>query len=40
MASNVGQGIRNSTTATDTNDIGRIRYPRYIGPDKILKVKY
>ncbi|KAI9253785.1 hypothetical protein BDA99DRAFT_443164 [Phascolomyces articulosus] len=37
MASNVGQGIRNSTTSSDTNDIGRIRYPRYIGPDGILK---
>ncbi|KAI9493351.1 hypothetical protein BDB00DRAFT_946102 [Zychaea mexicana] len=37
MASNVGQGIRNSTTPTDTNDIVRIRFPRYIGPDGILK---
>ncbi|KAI8143832.1 hypothetical protein BJV82DRAFT_668275 [Fennellomyces sp. T-0311] len=37
LASNVGQGIRNSATPTDTNDIVRIRYPRYIGPDGILK---
>ena len=39
LASNVGQGIRNSATPTDTNDIARIRYPRYIGPDSILKVR-
>ncbi|KAI9031000.1 hypothetical protein CLU79DRAFT_842748 [Phycomyces nitens] len=37
LASNVTEGIRNSATPTDVNDIERIRYPRYIGNDGILK---
>ncbi|KAI7863658.1 hypothetical protein BDF14DRAFT_1733660 [Spinellus fusiger] len=37
LASNVTEGIRNSTTSTDINDIERIRHPRYIGHDGILK---
>lgn len=37
LASNVSEGIRNSSTPSDTNDIERIRFPRYIGQDGILK---
>ncbi|KAI8877271.1 DUF1162-domain-containing protein [Backusella circina FSU 941] len=36
LANNVTEGIRNTATS-DTNMIDHIRYPRYIGPDGILK---
>jgi vacuolar protein sorting-associated protein 13A/C len=36
LANNVTEGIRN-TAIPDTNMIDRIRYPRYIGSDGILK---
>jgi vacuolar protein sorting-associated protein 13A/C len=39
LASNVTEGIRNTTTPSDTNDIERIRYPRFIGDSAVLKVK-
>ncbi|CAO3587114.1 unnamed protein product [Absidia cylindrospora] len=38
LASNVTEGIRNTTTPTDTNDIERIRHPRFIGDSGVLKV--
>ncbi|KAL7310459.1 Vacuolar protein sorting-associated protein 13 [Mucor circinelloides] len=37
FTSNVTEGIRNTTTPTDTNMIERVRYPRYIGTDGLLK---
>ncbi|EIE88932.1 hypothetical protein RO3G_13643 [Rhizopus delemar RA 99-880] len=37
FTSNISEGIRNTATPTDTNMIERSRYPRYIGPDGILK---
>lgn len=37
FTSNVTEGIRNTTTANDTNMIERVRYPRYIGSDGLLK---
>lgn len=37
LASNVTEGIRNSATPTDTNDIERIRFPRFIDRDGILR---
>jgi vacuolar protein sorting-associated protein 13A/C len=37
FTSNVTEGIRNTATPTDTNMIERIRYPRYIGTDGLLK---
>ncbi|CAO3651068.1 unnamed protein product [Cunninghamella blakesleeana] len=37
LASNVTEGIRNTTTASDTNDIERIRFPRFIGESGVLK---
>ena len=38
LASNVTEGIRNTTTVFDTNDIDRIRLPRFVADDKILRV--
>ncbi|KAI9315668.1 hypothetical protein BX666DRAFT_336725 [Dichotomocladium elegans] len=37
FASNVTEGIRNTASSTDTNDITRIRHPRFIGQDGILR---
>ncbi|CEI90291.1 hypothetical protein RMCBS344292_04619 [Rhizopus microsporus] len=37
FTSNISEGIRNTATPNDTNMIERARYPRYIGPDGILK---
>ncbi|RUP47466.1 hypothetical protein BC936DRAFT_145703 [Jimgerdemannia flammicorona] len=37
LASNVTEGIRNTTTVFDANDIDRVRLPRYVGRDGILR---
>ncbi|CAI2166885.1 9593_t:CDS:10 [Funneliformis geosporum] len=37
FASNVTEGIRNTTTVFDENDIAPARLPRYVGRDGILK---
>ncbi|GES89872.1 vacuolar protein sorting-associated protein vps13 [Rhizophagus clarus] len=37
FASNVTEGIRNTTTVFDENDIAPVRLPRYVGRDGILK---
>ncbi|KAI8384441.1 uncharacterized protein BYT42DRAFT_612143 [Radiomyces spectabilis] len=37
LASNVSEGIRNTTTPSDTNDIEPIRLPRFIDQDGILR---
>jgi vacuolar protein sorting-associated protein 13A/C len=37
LASNVAEGIRNTTTVFDGIDIDRVRLTRYIGPDGVLK---
>lgn len=39
LANNVSQGIRNTTTIFDVNDIDRLRLPRYIASDGILRVR-
>ncbi|EJU02006.1 hypothetical protein DACRYDRAFT_22408 [Dacryopinax primogenitus] len=36
LASNVSEGIRNTTTVFDQNDLDRVRLPRYIPSDGIL----
>jgi vacuolar protein sorting-associated protein 13A/C len=38
LANNVSQGVRNTTTIFDANDIDRLRLPRYIAGDGILRV--
>lgn len=38
FASNVSEGIRNTTTVFEQNELDRVRLPKYIGPDGILKV--
>ncbi|KAG2186184.1 hypothetical protein INT43_002622, partial [Umbelopsis isabellina] len=37
LANNVSQGVRNTTTIFDVNDIDRFRLPRYIASDGILR---
>jgi vacuolar protein sorting-associated protein 13A/C len=37
LASNVTEGIRNTTTVFDTNEVDRVRLPRYVGRDGILR---
>ncbi|ORX43331.1 DUF1162-domain-containing protein [Hesseltinella vesiculosa] len=37
LASNVTEGIRNTTTPLDTNVIMKVRYPRFIGQSGVLK---
>ncbi|KAI0218945.1 Vacuolar protein sorting-associated protein 13 [Massospora cicadina] len=37
LVSHVAEGIRNTTTVFDGDPIDRVRLPRYIGPDGILK---
>ncbi|KAK9474293.1 uncharacterized protein V1510DRAFT_428530 [Dipodascopsis tothii] len=37
LASNVSEGIRNTTTVFDANGIDRVRLPRFIGRDMIVK---
>jgi vacuolar protein sorting-associated protein 13A/C len=37
LASNVTEGIRNTTTVFDS-DLDRVRLPRHIGKDGILRV--
>ncbi|KAK9722186.1 Vacuolar protein sorting-associated protein 13 [Basidiobolus ranarum] len=37
MANNLTEGIRNTTTIFETNDFDRIRLPRYIDPDGVLR---
>lgn len=37
FTSNITEGIRNTATPADTNMIERVRYPRYIGTDGLLK---
>ncbi|RUS21382.1 hypothetical protein BC937DRAFT_92871, partial [Endogone sp. FLAS-F59071] len=37
LASNVTEGIRNTTMVFDANDIDRVRSPRYVGRDGILR---
>ncbi|SCU93408.1 LADA_0G02938g1_1 [Lachancea dasiensis] len=37
LASNVSEGIRNTTTVMDPLSANRIRLPRYVGFDKIIK---
>lgn len=37
FTNNITEGIRNTATPTDTNMIERVRYPRYIGTDGLLK---
>ncbi|KZT54406.1 DUF1162-domain-containing protein [Calocera cornea HHB12733] len=36
LASNVSEGIRNTTTVFDQSDLDRVRLPRYVPPDGIL----
>lgn len=38
LVSNVAEGIRNTTTVFDGDPIDRVRLPRYIAPDGILKL--
>lgn len=38
LANNLSQGVRNTTTIFDVNDIDRLRLPRYIASDGILRV--
>ena len=38
LAASLGEGVRNTTTVFDsTNDIDRVRLPRYVAPDLILR---
>ncbi|KAJ8102210.1 hypothetical protein POJ06DRAFT_300095 [Lipomyces tetrasporus] len=37
LASNVSEGIRNTTTVFDAQGIDRVRLPRFIGRDKVVK---
>ncbi|KAL2709555.1 Vacuolar protein sorting-associated protein [Kluyveromyces marxianus] len=37
LASNVSEGIRNSTTLMDGGQIERVRLPRYVGSDNLIK---
>ncbi|AGO11202.1 AaceriACL064Cp [[Ashbya] aceris (nom. inval.)] len=37
LASNVSEGIRNTTTMMDGGHIDRVRLPRYVGLDKVIK---
>lgn len=37
LASNVSEGIRNTTTVFDGEKLDRIRLPRYINPDEVVK---
>lgn len=37
LASNVSEGIRNTTTVFDAEELDRVRLPRYIGPDGIVR---
>ena len=37
LASNVSEGIRNTTMMFEGQELERMRYPRYIGQDGILK---
>jgi vacuolar protein sorting-associated protein 13A/C len=38
FASNVTEGIRNTTTVFDQDELERVRLPRFIGSDGILRV--
>lgn len=38
ILSSTHPGIRNTTTVFDANDIDRVRLPRYVGRDGILRV--
>lgn len=40
FASNVTEGIRNTTTVFDQDELDRVRLPRFIGSDGILKVNH
>jgi vacuolar protein sorting-associated protein 13A/C len=37
LASNVSEGIRNTTTVFDADALDRVRLPRFIGPDGIVR---
>ncbi|CAJ0763443.1 11765_t:CDS:2, partial [Entrophospora sp. SA101] len=37
LASNVTEGIRNTTTVFDENDLSPVRLPRFVGRDGILR---
>ncbi|KAF9459895.1 vacuolar protein sorting-associated protein 13 [Collybia nuda] len=37
LASNVSEGIRNTTTVFDSPDRERVRYPRHVSPDGVLR---
>lgn len=37
LASNVSEGIKNTTTIFEVNELDRVRLPRFIGADGILK---
>jgi vacuolar protein sorting-associated protein 13A/C len=39
FASNVTEGIRNTTTVFDQEELDRVRLPRFIGSDGILRVR-
>jgi vacuolar protein sorting-associated protein 13A/C len=38
LATQTTKGIRNTATYWDTTNVTRVRPPRYVGPDKILRV--
>lgn len=38
LATNVTEGIRNTTMVFDEDELERVRYPRFIPPDGIIKV--
>lgn len=38
LASNVSGSLRDAANPVDLNEIARIRYPRFIGQDGILRV--
>jgi vacuolar protein sorting-associated protein 13A/C len=38
LATNVTEGIRNTTTVFDDNDVSRVRFTRHVGRDKIIRV--
>ncbi|KAI5306994.1 hypothetical protein KEM56_005829 [Ascosphaera pollenicola] len=37
FASSLAEGVRNTTTVFDANDLDRVRYPRFIGMDGVIR---
>ncbi|KAI5294364.1 hypothetical protein KEM52_004170 [Ascosphaera acerosa] len=37
FASSLAEGVRNTTTVFDANDLDRVRYPRFIGVDGVVR---